>query len=242
MFHKDRLKVVKSRYQKLEEPFLNSEKFKNSEELKKSYEKNLNEIIERFIDSEGMNSDLVKAGYPDKLEFISTNAYIDAMKPLSHDFINIVIDWKPRLKYKAGAVSYLRESKDRYDGRVLIPIFDEASSKEKWFICEAIVQNPPKHLNEWVKQTYLDKRFGYSETGLLPLAVAKMFPKDEAREILKQGFDHLYRVTPEALGKIGCPEDISFLEEKLSKSYDAPHVKKDIMKAISKIQKKTKEK
>ena len=198
----------------------------------------MNEIIERFIDFEGMNSDVMKAGYPDELDFNSTNAYIDALKPLPDDFINIVIDWIPRLKYKAGAVSYLRESKNRYDGRVLIPIFDEASSKEKWFICDAIVQNPPKHLNEWVKQTYLDKRFGYSETGLLPLAVAKMFPKDEAREILKLGFDHHYRVTPEALGKIGRPEDISFLEEKLSKSYDAPHVKKDIMKAINRIRKR----
>ncbi len=79
-----------------------------------------------------------------------------------------------------------------------------------------------------------------SETGLLLLAVVKMFPKDEARAILKQGFDHHYRVTPEALGKVGTAEDIPFLEKRLQMEYDATHVHKDIEKAIKRIKKRAK--
>src|SRR5690606_30149377 len=123
-------------------------------------------------------------------------------------------------------------------GKILIPIFMESDKQGKWQICDAIVYKPPLNINEWVKEIYLDKQYGYSETGLLPLAIIKMFPKDEARAILKQGFDHHYRVTPEAFGKVGTVADIPFLKEKLKINYGATHVHKDIEKAIRKIQKR----
>ena len=198
-------------------------------------EKKKQRAIEIFLDYEGLNADLVKAGYPDELDYPHTTAYINALKPLPDDFIEIVISWIPKLKFKGGTVQYLREAKNKYDGRVLIPIFNEADEGRKWSMCSAIEHNPPLHINEWVKETYLDKQYDYNETGLLPLAVAKMFSRDEARAILKQGFDHHYRVTPEAFGKVGKLEDIQFLEEKLLVDYDATHVKKDIDKAIKKI-------
>ena len=198
--------------------------------------KKTNEYVDAFLDYEGMNAELQSLGYPDELDFPHTTAYVNALKPLNDDFIKVVIEWIPRLKYPYGVVQYLRESKSKYDGRVLIPIFNESDAQGKWFLCDAIAYNPPLYINEW----YLDKQYGYSETGLLPLAVAKMFSRDEARNILKQGFDHHYRVSPEAFGKVGKLEDIPFLEEKLLANYDATHVKKDIEKAIKKIKKRVK--
>jgi hypothetical protein len=238
MIQKERLEKFIEQFHKQMERFTQTEKFQQSEELKKWYENSLNQSIKGFLDYEGLNSDLVKAGYPDELDYPHTTAYINALKPLPDDFIEIVISWIPKLKFKGGAVQYLREAKNKYDGRVLIPIFNEADAQGKWFLCDAIAHNPPLHINEWVKETYLDKHYSYNETGLLPLAVAKMFPRDEARAILKQGFDHHYRVTPEAFGEVGKLEDIPFLEEKLLVDYDATHVKKDIDKAIKKIKKR----
>lgn len=193
------------------------------------------EAIETFLNYEGLKADLVNAGYPDELDYPHTTAYINALKPLSDDFIEIVINWIPKLKFKGGALQYLREARNKYDGHVVIQIFNEADTQGKWFVCDTIAHNPPLHINDWVKETYLDKQNGYNETGLLPLAVAKMFPREEVREILKQGFEHHYRVTPEALGKVGRLQDIPFLENRLLVKYDAPHVMRDIEKAIKKI-------
>lgn len=240
MTKKERIERVTDRFHKQMERFTQSEKFQQSEELKKWYESSLSQAISGFLDYEGLNSDLVKAGYPDELDYPHTTAYINALKPLPDGFIEIIISWIPKLKFKGGAVQYLREAKNKYDGRVLLQIFNEANAQDKWFLCDAIAHNPPLHINEWVKETYLDKQYGYNETGLLPLAVAKMFSRDEARAILKQGFDHHYRVTPEALGKIGTLVDIPFLEERLFLDYDATHVNKDIEKAIKKIKKRAK--
>ncbi len=183
---------------------------------------------------------LIKIGCPDRLDFPNTTAYINALKPLQDDFIQVVLESLPDLEHKSGVVSFLREAKNKYDGKVLMPIFNESSKQDRWRICDAIVFNPPLNINNWVKDIYLSKQYEYSETGLLPLAIVKMFPKDEAREILRQGFDHHYRITPEALGKIGTVEDISFLEEKMKLKYDASHVHKDIKKAIEKIKRRAK--
>lgn len=240
MTKEERLEKFIERFHKQMERFTQSEKFQQSEELKKWYEKSLNESVDGFLNSEKMYEELRQAGCPDYLDFANSTDYIYAVTPISDDLIKIVVSWIPKLKYKLSVIDFLREAKNKYDGRVLIPIFNESDKQGKWRICSAIEYNPPLHINEWVKETYLDKQYGYSETGLLPLAIAKMFPRDEARVILKQGFDHHYRVTPEALGKVGTPEDIPFLEEKLLVNYDATHVKKDIEKAIKKIKKRAK--
>lgn len=238
MTREERLEKHIERFHKQMEYFTRSEKFQQSEELKELYEKRLNKYIDGFLSDEGMHEELRNAGCPDELDYPDFTAFINAIKPIPDDFIDIVISWAPKLKFKMAVVDFLREAKSKYDGRVLIPIFDAVDQQGKWFICDAIEHNPPRHINEWVRETYLDKQYGYNETGLLPLAVARMFPKDEARDILKQGFDHHYRVTPYALGKVGKAEDIPFLEERLLVSYNATHVKKDIEKAIKRIQKR----
>ena len=184
-----------------------------------------------------MYKELSDMGYPDINDFENGTAYINAVKPIPEKFIEIVLKWLPKLEKKTGIIMFLRESGEKYDGRVLIPLFEEANTQERWRICEAIAYNPPMNIKQWVKELYLNKKYSYHETGLLPLAIVKMFPKNEAREILKQGFDHQNRVSPEALGKIGILEDIPFLEEKLLETYDATHVKKDIEKAIQRIKK-----
>lgn len=212
-------------------------RIKNLEDLNLSVDA---ELIDIIADSQGFYKELRDAGFPDETEFPHTTAYINAIKPIPKDFIDIVMKWIPKRKYKGWPVGFLREAKNKYDGRVLIPIFNESNKLGRWSICDAIAYNPPLNINDWVKETYLSKEYGYSETGLLPLAVARMFPKDEARAILKQGFDHHYRVTPEALGKVGTAEDIPFLEKRLQMDYDATHVHKDIEKAIKRIKKRAK--
>lgn len=198
------------------------------------------ELLEISMDAEGLRADLTSAGYPDELDYPHTTAYVNAIKPLPSGFIDIVVSWIPRLKFKGVVISYLRESAERYDGRVLIPIFNEGSKQVRWEICDAIEYNPPLNINNWVKEVYLDSSYGYEETGLLPLAVIKLFPTDEARNILRQGFDHHPATTPEALGKVGKVEDIPFLEEKFQKSYASKFIYKQIEKAVKKIKKRNK--
>lgn len=234
------LKKIKERFHNNMKHFTQSAKFKQSKELKLWYQESLNHYIAAFLDYQDMYTELRKIGYPDILNYPNSTEYINALKPFNDDFIEIVISWTPKLEFKSGVVQFLRESKNKYDGTILIPIFRESDKQQRWFICDAIVRNPPININEWVKDTYLSKKYGYSETGLLPLAIAKIFPKDEARAILKKGFDHHYRITPEALGKVGKKEDVSFLEKKLLLRYDATHVHRDIEKAIKRIQKREK--
>lgn len=195
---------------------------------------------DKYVNFNKMYRALHEAGYPDIKDFKSGTDYVNAIKPIPEDFIDIVLKWLPKLERKVGVIMFLRESRKKYDGSIIPALFEEANTLDKWFICDALVHNPPLHLEQWVMDTYLNKKYGYSETGLLPLAVVKMFPRDEAREILKQGFDHHYRVTPYAFGKVGRLEDIPFLEERLRKTYDASHVHKDIQKAIERIKKKKK--
>ncbi len=190
-----------------------------------------------------MYLELKNAGYPDINDFKTGNEYSNALKTAYGDlesFIKIVIKWIPRLEYKVGGVLLLQATDKRYDGRVLIPIFNESSKQDRWRICDAIEHNPPLYINDWVECVYLDKQYDYFETGLLPLAVAKMFPRDEAREILKQGFNHHPEVTPEALSKVGTADDLLFLEEKLQRKYKKKFIYKEIEKAIRKIKQKYK--
>lgn len=201
--------------------------------MKSSNEKDL------YPNFEKMYEDIAQAGFPDVNEFSNGTEYINAIKPVSTTLINIVLKWMPNLEYPIGILLFLRESKNKYDGRILIPIFNEADSQGKWRICDAIEHNPPLYINDWVKETYLSPEYG-ADTGLLALAVAKMFSGDEARKILRAGFDLHPGITPEALGKVGKPADIVFLEEKYKGAYPSKSVYKEIEKAIKKIKKRAK--
>ena len=198
-----------------------------------------NLIIDSFLDTDAMYAELMNVGYPDPLDFPNATAYINALKPLPDDFINIVLKWQPKLKY-GNTTMFLRESKNRYDGRVLIAIFNNGDANVKWQVCDTIAYNPPLYINDWIKGICLSDKYGYFETGLIPLAVAKMFHRDEARTILKDSFDLHPEVAPEALGKVGTVEDISFLEEKAEKKYESKFIYKEIEKAIRKIKKRAK--
>lgn len=189
-----------------------------------------------------MYRELNKAGYPNIKDFNNSNAFTEKLLSMNKEldtFIDIVVKWIPKIEYKPGGITLLADTKTKYDGRIIIPIFENDSApNDRWRLCDAIVRNPPLNINEWVRDTYLSKKYSYAETGLLPLAIVKIFPNDEARAILKKGFNHHYRVTPEAFGKIGKKEDIPFLEKKLLKKYDSSHVYKDIEKALIKIKKR----
>lgn len=193
------------------------------------------EMLENEMADDGLRVDLVRAGYPDELDFPHFSAYIHAAKPFTKGFMDIVLHWYPKLKFKAGVLHYLRETADKYDGRILIPLFNEGNKQVRWFICDAIAYNPPLDINDWVREIYLDKQYEYEETGLLPLAIIKLFPKDEARDLLRQGFDHHPGTTAFALGKIGKEADVLFLEEKLISKFESKFVYKEIEKAIKKI-------
>lgn len=240
MKKEDRLAKIVSDFNEQMKSITQSQKFAESAELRAWYETRLNETIEAFRDYEPMFDALIEAGYPDRYAYPSFTHFINANRPFPDDFVAVVMKYLPKMKFKLGAVELLRNAEHRYDGRVLIPIFSEADANGKWRLCDAIVQNPPLFIDEWVLDIFFDKRYSYSETGLLPLAIIKLFPADRAREILKMGFDLHYRVTPEALGKVGRLEDIPFLESKLLQEYTASHVKKDIQLAIRKIMKRHK--
>ncbi len=198
------------------------------------------EILNNEMADDGLRLDLVQAGYPDELDFPHLTAYINAVKPLPKKFVDIVLNWIPKLKFKEGALNYLRETKEKYDGRVLISIFNEGSKQVKWQVCDAIEYNPPLNIDNWVREIYLDNKYGYEETGLLPLALIKLLTENQAREVLKLGFDHHPGTTSLALGKIGNVEDISFLEGKLQSKFENKYTYKEIKKAISKIKTKYK--
>src|SRR5690606_23043818 len=111
-----------------------------------------------------MYEELKNAGYPDINDFNTGNEYNNALKSVSigfDNFIKIVSKWLPKLEYKAGGVILLTETNQKYDGRVITSIFKETSNQEKWRICDAITRNPPLNINDWVKETYLDKQYGY---------------------------------------------------------------------------------
>lgn len=196
-----------------------------------------------FANFDKMYEELRQAGYPDINNYKNHNEYIKALATSTRDFKDfnkIVIKWLPLIEYIVGGLLLLQASKEKYDGRLIIPIFENSSSQDRWRICAAIMNNPPMFLEEWVREIYFSKEYTYSDTGLLPLVVVKIFPRDEARNILKEGFDLHYRVAPEALGKVGRMEDIPFLKDKLLKKYEATHVTKDIEKAIQEISKREK--
>lgn len=197
------------------------------------------ELIERSLDTVGMYEDLLRGGYPDNLDFPHTTAYINAIKPIDDYGIAIILKWLPNLKYKDAAFDFLRESKSRYDGRVLIDVFANADKDIRWRISDMIATNPPLYINEWIKETYLAPKYG-QEAGLLALAVVKLFPEIEARQILKNGFDLHPEVTPEAIGKIGLLDDIPFLEEKMKVVHSATFINEEISIAIKKIMKRNK--
>lgn len=197
------------------------------------------ELLDRFYDAEKMHEDLRRAGFPDDLTFPDTTAYINSLRPLPDDFISIILKWLPERKYKDSAIDYLREAKHRYDGRVLIPIFMTGSFDIRWKIADAITYNPPLYIDDWIKEVYLSPEYG-EEAGLLALAVIKVFKKEEAIKILKQGFDLHPEVTPEALGKVGRLEEINFLEKKAQLHYEAKFIYKEIERAIKRIKKKYK--
>lgn len=199
------------------------------------------EVIQSIIAFQPVNDELISNGFPDKNEFDSDNDYYSKVGEINQEYLDVILKWYPILKYDGTILSVFDKTNLKFDTQILREIFDNGNNDMKWRVCDLIDRRKCWWgIEKWIVDIFLSSNYSYSEVGLLPLAIAKMLPKEEAREILKQGFDHHYRVTPEALGKIGKLEDIAFLEEKLLVSYDASHVHKDILKAIKKIKKRNK--
>ncbi len=192
-------------------------------------------------------NELKSIGFPDINEYTNDFDFYSEIKKKEKSIFNlyneIILRWEPFLERRIVAIGLLSVSKKKYDGSRIIPeIFEKSNDMDKWQILNMLIKNPPLHIENWTIKTYLSKNYSYKQAGLLPLLIIKILSRDEARIILKKGFDHQFRVTPEALGKVGVLEDIPFLESKLKLNYDATHVTKDLLNAIEKIKKNNKNK
>lgn len=104
-----------------------------------------------FRNFDKMYEELKNAGYPDINDYKNQYEYEKALETSTKnfkEFNRIIIKWLPLIEYKVGGILLLQASKEKYDGRVIIPIFEDSSSQDRWRICAAILQNPPLFLEK----------------------------------------------------------------------------------------------
>ncbi len=198
-------------------------------------------VIKSIIAFQPVNDELISRGFPDKNEFDNENDYYMKVGEINQEYLDIILKWYPTLKYYGTILSVFDRTQLKIDAKVLREIFDNGDNAMRWRVCDLIDRRKCWWgIEKWIVNIFLSSNYSYSEVGLLPLIIAKMLPKSEARGLLKQGFDLHPELTPVAIGMVGTSDDISFLEEKRQKKYDADFVYKEIEKAIKKIMKRNK--
>ena len=179
-------------------------------------------------------------GFPDKLEHIYKHTFYKEIKlPYSQDAINFMLSSISNFSKPLIIIDLLNHGKVKYDGTVLIPIFERLDKKLKWDFCSLINRNIPLNINEWIINQYLSKENG-DETLLLAEVIPMITSKERAIQILKEGFDHKPGITAAVIGKIDKQGiTLEFLREKLNIFSDKSKLPyKEIVKSINKIEKR----
>lgn len=203
------------------------------------------DIMRSFIETDPMNLELVKLGYPDSLDFDTDNDYLKKVGCFDDKGVEVLLSWLPRIENKSLIIDYLRYTKNKFDGSILKEVFDLVNDDIQWQICDLITANPPHKIKEWVKDLYFSKKYGFS-VDLTALAIPLYYSKLESSELLQKGFVLRPEITVEALVLNKNKTDAMFLKTKLDElslktlpniSMDKKEVIKIISKAIIRLEK-----
>jgi hypothetical protein len=128
-------------------------------------------------------------------------------------------------------INMLEYSNVDINNELLIDIFNEGDPRVKWMVCDFIVRKKRyKKIGSWIINAYLNRTFTHDETSMLALCISKILKKNQAIDILKQGFLLHPVTTAEAFDKIIKPGDLPIIEELIERLHKAEHIPEEARK------------
>jgi hypothetical protein len=177
-------------------------------------------------------------GFPE-IEFLDE---IKGLKErLSVEQVNFILKWIPKVEDTFGSQEFLVRAlilaSKSFDGRILMELFDDPNSSFnlKWAIGNTMASVKVLNITDWLISKFKSLSLG-KEKEMLVYALGEYLEPDEARHYLVKLFDNYPIHVADTLAKIGCPEDLKFLMDKLS-IYNGPG-RSAVKNAIRRLEKK----
>lgn len=186
-------------------------------------------------------NELKRNGY--NFDHFNHGDFLNKYAPLNDKIVNILLDYLPKTSNdylgQDTIVRFLGAVSNRYDGRLLIEVFDNTESNDLRFaIANTIAEANPLNVNEWLEKTIKRKDLEIGAFMMLPIAVARMFPTEKANAILNEVYSTSPVNVAQGMAISGAKEELNLLEKEKHKFKGWK--KKEFEKAINKIKKRLK--
>lgn len=159
--------------------------------------------------------------------------------PLPTEIVEILLKWLPLLAEPAlqeQIVRNLVNVEAPFDPGVLIRLFESTLSEAvRWAIANTLAELRPLSAREWVIDALRNRQYGRARE-MLPLALARIAPSDEANRVIAEVFDEM-----PAHAAIGLAESGGALELELIKARtecEKGWVRKELQRAAKRIERR----
>lgn len=157
--------------------------------------------------------------------------------PLPSDVVELLLKWLPKLTEPALQDQLVRDLamvREPYDVSVLTRLFEESSSDTvRWAIANTLAELRPLDARSWIDAALKDQRYGRSRE-MLPLALARTAPADEANRTILEVFDQMPAHAAIGLAESGGAAEMAMLRSRASREKD--WVRKELLRAAKRIE------
>lgn len=179
--------------------------------------------------------ELRERGYP--LE--SLGEIREAYAPFPEDVVAALLGWVGRMSdpvLQSQIIRELAHSRAPFDVTVLLRLFESSESDDvRWAIANTLAELRPVGAEEWIASALQNRQYGRARE-MLPLALARIAPRDQANRVITEVFEQMPGHAALGLGESGGAEELDFL---LAHSkHERGWVKKELVRAIRRIERR----
>jgi len=160
--------------------------------------------------------------------------------PLPSEAVQILLKWLPQVRIPALQEAIARDLAyvaEPFDVRPLLAVFEQSVSESlRWAIANTLVELRPLDAREWVIEALKRRDYGRARE-MLPLALARIAPREVANRILTEYLDEMPGHVALGLAESGGPIEADLLRRKTK--CEKGWIQKELKRAIGKIDKRT---
>ena len=161
--------------------------------------------------------------------------------PLPTTAVQILLRWLPRVAAFSLQEAIARDLAyviDPFDVRPLLALFEDTSSESlRWAIANTLAELRPLDARDWVITALEHREYGRARE-MLPLALARIAPRDVANPILLNHLEEMPAHVALGLAESGGP--IEAAELKRAAEREKGWIRKELQRAIKEIEKREK--